>query len=101
MTFESPTTINLTSGMDNLFFYLNSITNNLFSNLLLVAIYVIFSAGFYFSRRDLFGSLAVGGFAIFIVGLLFWLGGLISGVTFAFVVAVSIISFASLWIKTD
>lgn len=96
--YPSPTTVNLTEGMDGLFIYLNTVTNNWFSNLLLIAIYIIFATGFYFARRDIFGAFAVGGFATFVFGLLLWVGGMISSVTFAFVIAVAIISFATLWV---
>lgn len=96
--YEYPTSINFTNGMNELFVYLNLVTNNWFSNFLLISIYIIFSAGFYFSRRDMFGAFAVGGFATFVFGVLLWAGGMISGVTFAFVIAVAIISFATLWL---
>ena len=98
MPYDMPTTINFTDGMDGMFVYLNTVTGNWFSNLLLLAIYIIFATGFYFSRRDMFGSFAVGGFATFVIGLLLWVGGMISGMTFSFVVAVAIVSFASLWV---
>jgi len=95
---EYPSTINWTGGMAEGFNYLNSVTNSWFSNMLLITIYLIFASGFYFARRDMFGGLAVGGFATFVLGLLFWLGGLISGITFTIVVGVAIVSFASLWL---
>lgn len=98
MPYASPSTINFTSGFGAMFNYLNTVTSSWFSNLFLIAVYIIFVAGFYFARRDFFGGMAVGGFAIFVVGLLFWIGELISGVTFAFVIAIAIIGFASLWI---
>jgi len=96
--YASPSTINFTTGFGAMFNYLNTVTHSWFSNLLLISIYLIFATGFYFAKRDFFGAMAVGGFAIFVIGLLFWVGGLISGVTFAFVVGVAVISFASLWI---
>jgi|LGOV01.1.fsa_nt_gb hypothetical protein len=98
MPYDSPTSIDFTSGFGGMFNYLNAVTSSWFSNLLLISIYILFATGFYFARRDFFGAMAVGGFATFIIALLFWIGGLISGVTFAFVVAVAIIGFASLWI---
>ena len=98
MAYESPSNINFTDGFTEMFRYLNLVTNSWFSNMLLITIYVIFASGFYFARRDMMGGLAVGGFATFVVGLLFWIGGLISGVTFTVVVGVAIVSFASLWI---
>ena len=96
-----PTTINFTDGLGGMFNYLNLVTNSWFSNMLLISIYIIFAVGFYFSKRDFSGALAIGGFATFIIGLLFWVGDVISGVTFAFVVAVAIGSFASLWIGRE
>lgn len=99
--YEMPTSINFSEGMGEMFNYLNAVTSNWFSNLLLIAIYIIFATGFYFARRDIFGAFAVGGFATFVIGLLLWVGDVISGVTFTFVVAVAIISFASLWIGQD
>ena len=101
MAYPDPSSINWTDGMTGGFSYLNAVTSNWFSNMLLIAIYIIFATGFYFAKRDMMGAFAVGGFAIFVVGLLFWIGGVISGVTFAFVVAVAIISFATLWIGND
>lgn len=96
--YDYPTSINFTEGMDGMFTYLNVVTNNWFANLLLISIYIIFATGFYFSRKDIFGAFAVGGFATFVISLLLFVGGMISGITFSIVIAVAIISFASLWI---
>ena len=101
MVYDSPTSVNFTQGLGGTFNYLNTVTHNWFSNMLLIAIFIIFATGFYFSKRDMFGSFAVGGFATFVVGLLLWVGDVISGVTFTFVVAVAIIGFASLWIEDN
>jgi len=101
MPYDSPSSINFTSGMTGAFTYLNSVTNGWFSSMLLISIYLIFATGFYFAKKDIMGAFAVGGFATFVIGLLFWVGGVISGITFAFVVAVAIISFATLWIGRD
>ena len=94
-----PNSVNFTGGLDGMFVYLNTVTGNWFANLLLIAVYVIFSAGFYFARKDMFGAFAVGGFATFVFSVFLWAGGMISGITFAFVVAVAIIGFASLWVN--
>jgi hypothetical protein len=96
-----PTTVNMTDGPTNLFIYLNTVTNNWFSNMLLIAVYLIFSVGFYTARRNIGGSFAIGGFAIFIIGTLFWVANMISTVTFAIVIAVAIVSFTALWITPD
>jgi len=101
MVHDMPTTINFTSGLGGMFNYLNTVTHSWFSNFLLIAIYILFATGFYFAKRDFQGAMAVGGFALFVTGLLFWVGNIISGVTFAIVVAVAIIGFASLWVGND
>lgn len=99
--YPNPTSIDFTSGLGGMFQYLNCVTHNWFSNLLLISIYLIFATGFYFARKDFNGALAMGGFATFVIGLLFFVGGVISGITFAFVIAVAIASFGSLWIGGD
>lgn len=101
MPFTDPSTINWSSGMTGAFNYLNEVTSSWFSNLLLMAIYIIFATGFYFAKRDMFGAMAVGGFATFVVGLLLFVGGTISGITFSVVIAVAIVGFASLWVGQD
>lgn len=97
MPYDMPTTINWTSGMGEAFIYFNSVTNNWFSNLLLISIYVIFATGFYFAKNDIFGGFAVGGFVTFVISLILWVGGYISAITFTFAVAVMIASFGALW----
>ena len=94
-----PNNVNFTNGLDGMFVYLNTVTSNWFANLLLIAVYILFATGFYFSRKDMFGAFAVGGFATFVFSIFLWVGGMISGITFSFVVAVAIISFASLWLN--
>ena len=96
--YEYPTSVDLTGGMDGLYVYLNTVTGNWFANLLLIAVFFLFATGFYFAKRDMFGALAVGGFAILVFGTFLWVGGFISAITFSFVVAVAVIGFASLFI---
>lgn len=97
-SYNLPSTINMSGGLTELFIYLNEVTYNWFSNMLLISIYLIFAIGFYFARKDMLGGLAVGGFATFIVGLFLFVGGVVSGVTFTIVIAVAILSFATLWL---
>lgn len=93
-----PNTVNFSGGMTDAFVYLNTVTSNWFSNMLLIAVYFIFASGFFFARRDIFGALAVGGFASFVVALLLYTASMISGATFVIVVAVAIVSFATLFL---
>jgi hypothetical protein len=96
-TYQYPTEIDFSGGITGLFQYLNTVTAGWFSNLLLIAIYIIFASGFYYAKRDFFGGCAVGGFAILVFGVMFWAGGFISWITYAFIVAVAIVSFIGLW----
>jgi len=96
-----PSTINWTNGMTGAFNYLNEVTSSWFSNLLLISIYLIFAVGFYFAKRDFFGAMAVAGFSTFVIALLLFVGGTISGITFSVVIGVAIVGFASLWIGQD
>lgn len=96
--YEYPTNIDFTNGTGGLFTYLNSVTFNWFSNFLLIAIFAIFATGFYIARRDAQGAFAVGGTMTFLVALPFYIAGFVSGITFAIVVAVAIVGFATLWV---
>jgi hypothetical protein len=89
--YESPTTINASEGLGELINYINVVTQNWFGNLLIVGIWVIVLMGYYKAQNDFKGALAVAGYVTFVVSLLFWVGGWISGATFGIVVAVAII----------
>jgi len=99
--YSYPNSVNWTGGMDGMFVYLNNVTGHWFANLLLIAVYIIFATGFYFAKKDMQGALAIGGFATFVFSVFLWAGGMISGITFAFVIAVAIVGFASLFVGND
>ena len=94
-----PTEVDLSQGLVGLFQYLNVVTNGWFANLILITIFIIFSSGFYFAKRDIFGGFSIGGFATLLIGTLFWASGVINTPTMIIVIAVAILSFASLWIN--
>jgi hypothetical protein len=91
MTYPSPTTINASRGFGEVLIYINAVTNNWISNLLLIAIYIILLIGFYKARDDFTGALAIAGYGTFVVSLFFWIGGFISGATFGIVIGVAVI----------
>lgn len=91
MTYASPTTINATKGLGEILIYVNEVTNQWFSNMFLIAIYVIVLMGFYKAKDDFQGALAVAGYGTFVVSLFFWIGGVISGITFGITIAVAIL----------
>jgi hypothetical protein len=88
--YESPTTINASAGLGSLIDYVNNVTNFWFSYMLLIGIWVIIFMGFYKAKDDASGSFAVAGYGTFVVGLLFWIGGWITGWAFSFVIVATI-----------
>ena len=91
MTYASPSTINASLGLGNIFSYLNNVTGEWFSRLILIAIYIIVLMGFYKAKEDFTGAMAVSGFGVFVIALLFWVGGMVSGVTLGVSIAIAII----------
>ena len=93
-----PTDVNLTGGLSDLFIYINMVTYNWFSYMILISIYLIFASGFYLARKDFAGAMAVAGFVTFVIATLFWIAGIVNITAFIIVIAIAIIGFASLWI---
>ena len=91
MTYDSPTTINATLGLGEVLNYLNNVTDSWISNMFLIALYVIILIGFYKAKEDFKGALAVAGYGIFVIGLLFWIGGFVSGLALSFAIALAVI----------
>jgi hypothetical protein len=91
ITYASPSTINASRGLGEIINYTNSVTNQWFSNMILIAIYVIVLIGFYKAKEDFTGALAVAGFGTFVVALLFWIGGMVSGIALGITIAMAII----------
>ena len=91
MTHTSPVTVNATKGFGEVLTYINDVTNSWISVMMLFAIYVIILIGFYKASDDFKGALAVAGYGIFVVSLLFWIGGFVSGFIFGVSIALAII----------
>ena len=91
MPYTSPTTINATLGFGEVLNYINEVTNMWVSNMFLIAIYMIILIGFYKAKDDFKGALAVAGYGTFIIALLFWIGGFVSGISFGMAIAIAIL----------
>jgi len=91
MTYPSPTSINATKGLGEVLTYVNVVTNSWLSNMLMIAIYVIVLLGYYKAKDDFKGALAVAGYGTFVIGLLFWIGGLVSGIAFGMAIGGAIL----------
>lgn len=90
--YPSPTDVNWSAGLQEAPKYINTVTNGVVMNLILLAIAIIIGSGFWFTKRDIPGAIAVGSFVAWIVGFLFWLGDIIGGFNFVFLTAVMIAS---------
>ena len=91
MTYPSPSSINASKGLGEILTYVNTVTYGWISTLLLLAIYIIVLIGFYKARDDFAGAMAVAGFGVFIIALLFWLGNFITGVTLTIAIALALV----------
>lgn len=99
MAYPSPTTINASAGLGDFLTYINTVTSNWASNMILIGIYVIFLMGYYRVKDDVFGGMAVAGFSTFVVAMLLWIGGFVTGVAFAFSIAVMMLGVAVILIN--
>jgi len=93
MAWRSPTDINATAGLDSFLQYISEVTNFWFGRMLMIAIFVIFLFGYLRSKDgDFIGGLAVASYVSFVLGLIFWVIGLVSGLDFGIIIAVTVIS---------
>lgn len=98
MAWTSPTSIDTTTGIGSFLNYISEITHFWFGRMLMISIFVIFLFG-YISKRDgdWIGGLAVASYVTFVLGLIFWVIGLVTGLDFAIIIGVVIISSAILF----
>lgn len=93
MAWRSPTTINASAGMDSFLPYLSEVTNFWFGRMIMVAIFVIFIFGYLRTKDDDFiGALAIASYVTFVIGLIFWVIGLVSGLDFGVIIGITVIS---------
>ena len=93
MAYTSPTVVNASQGMDSFLPYISEVTNFWFGRMLMVAIFVLFFMGFLkTSDKDFVGALAVASYVTFVLGLLAWVFGLVSGLDFAVIIGVTMVS---------
>ena len=83
--------LNASKGLGEILNYVNSVTNQWLSNMMLIAIYVIILIGFYKAKDDFKGALAVAGYGTFVIALLFWIGGFVSGWALGITIALAIV----------
>ena len=81
--------------------YLNLVTDGWVSNMLIISLYIIVLVGFYKATNDFAGGMAVSGFFVFIISLLFWLAEFINAITFSIVIAMAIVGVLVLLINRN
>lgn len=89
--YDYPSSVNTSSGFETLLVYVNTVTNGWISNMLLLGIYIIILIGFYKAREDFAGAMAVAGFGVFVVALLFWVANFVNGITLAMSIGLALI----------
>jgi hypothetical protein len=91
--YTNPSTINMTNPV-GIFSYIGEVTTFYFFNVydvLLVGLWFLILAGTYKTTDDIAWALGVSGFGIFLLGLLLWMGGLITGYTMGIYIGMVII----------
>jgi hypothetical protein len=91
MTYTSPSDINASKGIMEVLNYTNTVTDNWFGSMILVAIWVILAIGYYKAQDDFAGAVAIAGYGTFVIALFFWLAGFVSGNAFAVTVGATIL----------
>lgn len=93
MAYENIADRNLSEGVQVYFDYLNSVTSQWFSNMILISLYLITLFGVSrFNGGDFIEAGAIAGFLTVLVAIFLWLGGFIGGVTFVIAIAVMILN---------
>lgn len=91
MTYPPISSINASRGFGEILVYINTVTSGFFSMLILLAIYIIILIGFYKSRDDFTGAMAVAGFGVFVMALLFWMGSFVNATTLGIAIGLALI----------
>lgn len=93
MAYKSPTEINASQGLGDFLPYLSEVTNFWFGRMLMIAIFIIFLFGYLRAKKDDFiGGLAIASYVTFVLGLIFWVIGLVSGLDFAVIIGIAVVS---------
>lgn len=100
MAWTSPSEIDATSGIGTTFQWLNEVTYHWFGRGLIISIFMIFLMGYLGVRRDdYFGAFAVASYVTFIMGLLFWVIDLVTGLDFAIIIGITVVSSVILFVQ--
>ena len=100
MAWQSPETVNVTTGLDNFLPYLNVVSYGWFGRMLIVSIFVIFFMGYLRTKRDdVVGAFAVSSYVTFVISLLFWTIDLVGGLEFGIILGLTAVSSIALFLQ--
>ena len=100
MAHTSPTEINATEGIGNLLSYLSEVTNFWFGRMFMIAIFVIFLMGYTrIKENDWVGGFAIASYVTFVLGLIFWVLGVVTGMDFAIIIGITAVSSVALFMQ--
>lgn len=99
MAWTSPSSINATEPLRFLP-YLNGVTYNWFSRLLLITLWVIFFFGWIRAKgdEDWIGGLAMSSYIVTVLATMLWIIGFVSGFDLAIAIAVTLVASAILFL---
>ena len=100
MAYTSPSTIDLTTGIGTLFTWITDVTGFWFGRMLMIAIFTIFIFGYLKANKDDFiGAFAVASYVSFVLGLIFWVIGLVSGMDFSVLIGAVLVASVLLFLQ--
>ena len=102
MAWESPTTINASQGFDSFIPYLNTVTQFWFGRMFMIAVFMIFLFGYLRAKdEDWIGGFAVASYVTFVIGLIFWVANIVTGMDFAIIIGIAVISSVILFTQRE
>jgi len=93
MAYGSIADIDMTSGMQGLFYYLNHETLGLFFPLIFFGLFIIIAAASWYKTQDFPAALTLSSFSCAIIGLFFRFGGFIKTSFLVLLIGLAIMSF--------
>lgn len=93
MAYTSPATINASEGLNSFLPWITEVTSFWFGRMTMIAIFVIFLFGYLkVNKDDFIGGLAVASYVSFVIGLIFWVIGIVSGLDFSVIIGITLVS---------
>lgn len=99
--YTSPETVNWSAGVGEGLKYVNTVTDSVFSNFLLLVIAVIFASGYYAIKRDALGSVVLGSFMAWMIAVIFFVGEFVGWISLSITTAFMILMFGIMYFQNN